>query len=521
MHAARQEQAEVHQVALAPAPVAAELVEQVGRHLFIAAIQIVGDPHRPAGAPHQRGFDEVVRHDRPGQVALARQRRQRAVLHERLEPDDGVVAPEVRFTQLPVVQTGGKQRAIDARGELLDARIERVAPGRARRGLDDARARMRFHQAGQLGEALAGHDAVGIEHHHVAVIGAPATAEVIEVAALALDPATAVPIEDAPEATGLAAQPVPGGGFGGADIGLTTVGEDEEIEVGDLAGAFQRLVGSTQAGKDARHILIADGHDDGRAGLRGDLGMAGLFVRDEVLVIAPHQHQEARHGGPETGRDPQEQQAEQEQHHHLQRLGAVVRQHVAHEVSGHRGLQHHQHQQRDAADVTGVLPVALGIGGIGLVQVILDVARLVIDHRRWLGHLGAALAGATPAAGTALQAAVFLLHPAREGIELAPRTRHHRLAVQRRANGNARLAALLPDGRHHGAGQRRAGGGHRRIHQAQARIDRGLGGHGHIVCIAAGTVGKHAMQVGHRITGADRPCPRRQLLTLLGRQRQA
>ncbi len=66
------EQAEVHQVALAPAPVALELVDQVRRHLLVAAAQVVGDLHRPAGASHQRRFDEIVRQDFARQRAAAR-----------------------------------------------------------------------------------------------------------------------------------------------------------------------------------------------------------------------------------------------------------------------------------------------------------------------------------------------------------------------------------------------------------------------------------------------------------------
>lgn len=95
VHPSDKEQAEVHQVALTPATVAFQLVQQVRRQLLIGARQIVGNPHPPAGTAHQRGFDEVVRQDRPGKVALARQRRQRAVLNERLHADNGVVAPVV------------------------------------------------------------------------------------------------------------------------------------------------------------------------------------------------------------------------------------------------------------------------------------------------------------------------------------------------------------------------------------------------------------------------------------------
>ena len=55
-----QEEAEVHQVALAPAAVARQLVDQIRRHLLVAAAEIVRDPHRPPGAAHQCSLDKIV-----------------------------------------------------------------------------------------------------------------------------------------------------------------------------------------------------------------------------------------------------------------------------------------------------------------------------------------------------------------------------------------------------------------------------------------------------------------------------
>src|SRR4029079_17949820 len=95
--------------------------------------------------------------------------------------------------------TGAEQRPVDAGGELLDARVQRVAAGRARRGLHDARVRIRLGDAHERRQAIAGHDAVGVEHDHVTVLAAPAAAEVGDVAALSLDPVLAPAIEHAPE----------------------------------------------------------------------------------------------------------------------------------------------------------------------------------------------------------------------------------------------------------------------------------------------------------------------------------
>src|SRR5690606_16731361 len=100
------------------------------------------------------------------------------------------------------VQAGGEQWAVNAGGELLHACIQGIHARGFRPGLDDAGVRVGLHQAHQAAQAFAAHDAVGIEHDHVLVIAAPTTAEVVEVAALALYPTPAATVEDATEAFG-------------------------------------------------------------------------------------------------------------------------------------------------------------------------------------------------------------------------------------------------------------------------------------------------------------------------------
>src|SRR3569832_2414847 len=81
------------------------------------------------------------------------------------------------FAQLPDVLPGDEERPVYAAGELLHAGIKGVAPRDQRRGLDDAGTGVGFHQAHETGEARAAHYAVGIEHDHVTVVGAPAPAK--------------------------------------------------------------------------------------------------------------------------------------------------------------------------------------------------------------------------------------------------------------------------------------------------------------------------------------------------------
>ncbi len=380
VHAFYQEQAEVHQVTVAPATVTLEFVQQVRRQLFIAARQVVGNPHAPAGTAHQRCFNEVVGQNRTGKRPFTRQRREGAVLDKWLHADDGVVAPVVRFTQLPEVQASRKQRAIDAGSELLHARIQGVHARRPWRGLDNPGIRRGFHQAHQAGQAFAAHHAVGVEDHHVLVFTAPTTAEVVKVAALALHATATTAIEDLAETTGFAAHIKPGLLFGDADIGFVTVAEDEEIKAIQVTGGGYRLKRRTQTGKYPGHVFVADRHHQRGAGIFRNRLVAGTFTGDPVFIVTGEQFEEAHQRGPETGRNPAEQDPEHDQDAGLQGvrqyLGgglqqglianlvevdqrpALVRHDAFHVPAGNDGLAEHQHQQDIATDRTHGTPAS-------------------------------------------------------------------------------------------------------------------------------------------------------------------
>lgn len=234
-----EKQPEVHQIALAPALVALQFVEQCRRHFFPRAGQVVGDPHTPAGAAHQGRLDKVMAENFARQAAAAGQATERAVAHERRHPQNGVVPPIVRFAQLPEVQPGGEQRAVDAAGELLDARTKRVAAHGHRRGLDDAGARVRFHQLHQPSQAVPRHDAVSVENHHIAVGAAPATTPVGDVAGFAFDAVRAAAIEDAAKAFDFPGQIKPRLQLGHAQVGVIAVTEDVQVEMRARAGLRQ------------------------------------------------------------------------------------------------------------------------------------------------------------------------------------------------------------------------------------------------------------------------------------------
>src|SRR5205823_13460618 len=111
-----------------------------------------------------------------------------------------VLAPVLPVAQRPVVEAGRAHRAVHPARELLHAREQRAAVHGRGCGLDHADARVALHELDETDERLAGHQAVGVEHDHVAVAPAPAPAEVGDVAALALHARLAAAIEDAAEA---------------------------------------------------------------------------------------------------------------------------------------------------------------------------------------------------------------------------------------------------------------------------------------------------------------------------------
>ena len=360
------EEAEVHQVALAPPPVAFQLIDQVGRHLLVAARQIVGDPYRPAGAAHQRCFDEIVREDFAGERTTPRQASERAMAHEGRDANDGVVPPVMRLAQLPVVQSGSEERTVDAGRELLHPRVQRVAASGARRRLNDARVGVRFADAHQRRDACAAHHAVGIEHDHVAIRAAPAATEVRDVAALALDAMLAPAIENASEALERATQLEPRLRLRDPDVGVARVGQHEEIEALERTGARERFVSCPQSREHARHVLVGDGHDDGCARVVGNRRGGIGALRNRVLVAARIHDQEARDGGPESTRHPGEENREQDQDADLERLPAVIGQHHRHEVGGDIRLRKQQCEQEEPPPHAGRVPVTARIRRVRL-----------------------------------------------------------------------------------------------------------------------------------------------------------
>src|SRR5437899_7669485 len=160
--------------------------------------------------------------------------------HERRDADDRVVTPIVRLAKLPEMQSGSEQWPIDLGGELVDAREQGLTTGGDRRRLDDAGGWIGFGEAHESCEAIARHQAVGVEHHHITIARAPAATEIGDVAALALDPELAPAIENAPESPELATKLEPRLAFANARVGVRRIGQHAKVEMPGVGRVRQR-----------------------------------------------------------------------------------------------------------------------------------------------------------------------------------------------------------------------------------------------------------------------------------------
>ncbi len=169
--------------------------------------------------------------DRSRKRAFTRQRCKRTVFNERFHTNNRVMTPVVRLTQLPEVKSGGKQRAINAGSKLLAARVQGVHTRRFRRRLDNPGIRVRFHQAYQTGQTVSAHHGISVQHHHIAVLVAPATAEVINVTAFTLHTTTTTTVENLSFALHFGNQLHPRLLFRNADIRIVAVTQNVNIEM--------------------------------------------------------------------------------------------------------------------------------------------------------------------------------------------------------------------------------------------------------------------------------------------------
>ena len=195
------------------------------------------------------------------------------------------------------------------------------------------------------------HQAVGVENDHVGVAAAPSTAEVGDIAALALGVFGAVAIEDPAESVDFPAPRMPGQLFGDPGFGVGGVAEDVEIEPLVLAGSAKRGVDGRQSPKHGFRIFIVDRNDDGRAVPFGAVGQGRVRCTGPKTapIAAAGEHDEPRRRRPERQGDPTEQQGEQRQQGQFGRLESVDLENRGQNGGSRNGAGNDQSGQQRAA----------------------------------------------------------------------------------------------------------------------------------------------------------------------------
>ena len=277
---------------------------------------------------------------------------------------------------MPPRHATGDHRAIHAPAELLHAREQGAATDHRRQGLDQADVGVVLHAGHQAHDAVAGHQAVGIQDQHLRVGAAEATHPVGDVAGLAPGVVTAAAVEQA----GLAVRhPVAQFGehlfLGSGDVVAAGIAEHEEIEAVELAGGRHRLIDRLQAGQQAARIFVVRRHQQCGTAVHG----RQRFVRVDAEAIAAVEHrgQEAGQRAGKGQRDPGEQADEQHQQAGFEHADAIGRQHPPHHPRGHGG-----HPERATEDVQ---PTQADQAWRGAVPPDLQcaLAQGLLGHRQW------------------------------------------------------------------------------------------------------------------------------------------
>ena len=222
--------------------------------------------------------------------------------------------------------------------------------GRKRRRLNQGHARVSLHHVNHADQRFPRHDAVRIEHDHVAIAPAPAVAKILQVAAFAGDVLFPISVEDSPVRIEIHAHAVPVCLFLHPAVGIAGIAQDQQIEIIPPASFLQGLPNGAQPGRDPGGVLVVDRHDQRRP--------QGAIIRtcagwrkssDRVFVATPQQHPEAQGRGPERCAHPQDQQGvKNEQDQFGGREPVLLERTGDHRHRQHRG-QHHQRKEQDPA----------------------------------------------------------------------------------------------------------------------------------------------------------------------------
>src|ERR1043166_7488847 len=88
---------------------------------------------------------------------------QPGVLRKGADANDGVVSPVIAFGAMPPRDPRGQYRAVQASGELLPTREQRLRIDDDRQRLNQRGLRLRLHGGNEANNAVTGHQTVGVQ----------------------------------------------------------------------------------------------------------------------------------------------------------------------------------------------------------------------------------------------------------------------------------------------------------------------------------------------------------------------
>ena len=157
---------------------------------------------------------------------------------------------------------------------------------------------------GELDQCLAGHQAVGVENHHIVVGRAPAAAPVGDVARLLAAVDRTAAVIEARTIAGPGARGFEGCFLVHPDIWVGGITQDEDVQGFAMSGGLELLQRRQRHAEDTLRRLVVGAHEDGGSPLGPLLGLGVAWNVDDRGLDAERAHQEAGKGGHEGERQP-------------------------------------------------------------------------------------------------------------------------------------------------------------------------------------------------------------------------
>ena len=169
---------------------------------------------------------------------------------------------------LPEALSQGEQLGSGALAELQQPGERRLLVGQPAGGLQDGDLRVALHYPRQPQQGVASHDAVGIEHRHIAVIGAEAATEGGDICgfAAAAGVGSGEVMQPAVEPVTAVLQLLT---LGAGDGQIGAVAQQEKVEPLAAAGRRDRGVGGVHPGEHPLYVFVVNRHHHGDTGLWG------------------------------------------------------------------------------------------------------------------------------------------------------------------------------------------------------------------------------------------------------------